>query len=142
MVWGWVEGWRLKYLKHGDSGVPVRFAIDSLISLMRRVLGGLALAQEGACLGWAGERTIHHPSNSRFVGRWLGWWCVHCTSRCGTLAQGRLWYSPGGHGVARARIGGVNSGARRAPVAMEKGGGMGAKEQGGRVGRLLCGRST
>ena len=40
----------------------------------------------------------------------------------GTLAQGRLWYSSGGYGVARARVGGVNSGAGRAPVAMGRDG--------------------
>ena len=40
----------------------------------------------------------------------------------GTLAQGRLWYSSGGYGVARARVGGVGSGAGRAPVAMSQNG--------------------
>ena len=40
----------------------------------------------------------------------------------GTLAQGRLWYSSGGYGVARERVGGVNSGAGRAPVGMGRDG--------------------
>ena len=40
----------------------------------------------------------------------------------GTLAQGHPWYSSGGYGVARARVGGVNSGAGRAPVAMGRDG--------------------
>ena len=97
--------------------VRVRFEMGPLISLMRRVLGGLALAQEGACLGW-GRRI--HCSSCRSICWQVGWVVVRplYLKIGGTLAQGRLWYSSGGYGVARARVGGVGSGAGRAPVAV------------------------
>ena len=97
--------------------VRVRVGMGPLISLMRRVLGGLALAQEGARLGWGAEM---EEGAVQSICWQVGWVVVRplYLKMGGTLAQGRLPYSSGGHGVAIVRVWGVNSGAGRAPVAM------------------------
>jgi len=110
-----------QYLKHGASGGAGTVWNESIDLPDAARTGGLALAQEGACLGW-GRRI--HCSSCRSICWQVGWVVVRplYLKMGGTLAQGRLWYSSGGYGVARARVGGVGSGAGRAPVAMGQNG--------------------
>ena len=120
--WGWVgTGGGFEYIKHGGCGGGGAVG-DSRTGLSGGTCtGGRASAgARGAHLGRPQEGGVH---KGRFC--WQVAWVVVrplYLKMGGTLAQGHPWYSSGGYGVARERVGGVNSGAGRAPVAMGRDG--------------------
>ena len=110
-----------QYLKHGASGGAGTVWNESIDLPDAARTGRAGAGARGGVFGMGQEDPLYHRRSICWQVAWVVVRPLYLKMG-GTLAQGRLWYSSGGYGVARARVGGVGSGAGRAPVAMGRDG--------------------